>query len=68
MRLGLALTNNLPEQRLERLDVVMFERPHVRPAQSCTKTNRGMIVLVRDEKGAFRDKGRDDRRVGCKTH
>ena len=68
MRLRLALTYNFPEERLERLHVVMFENSHTSSAESCAKTNRGMIALIRDEKAPFRNKRRDDRRVGCKTH
>ena len=53
MGLGLALTNDSLEQRLERLHVIMLENPHISPAQPCTKTNRDVIALVGDEKAAF---------------
>ncbi len=61
MRLRLALTDNLPEQRLERFHVVVFKHSHIGSAQSRTKPNRGMIIFIRDEEAAFRNKRRDDR-------
>ena len=68
MRLRLALTDNLPEKRLERFHVVVFEHPYVSTTQSCTITDRRMIQLVGDEEAALRDKSGYDCRVGRKAH
>lgn len=68
MRLWLALTDDLPEQRLESFYIIVLEHPYIRTTQSCTKTNRRMIQLVRDEEATFGDECGNDRGVGRKTH
>lgn len=68
VRLRLALTDDLPEQRLERFYIVVLEHPYIRTAQSHTKTNRRMIQLVGDDKATFGDECGNDRGVGSKTH
>ena len=68
MRLWLALTDDLSEQRLERCYIVVLETPYIRTTQSRTKTNRRMIQLVGDEEATLGDECGNDRRVGCKTH
>jgi hypothetical protein len=68
VRLWLALTDDLPEQRLERFYIVVLEHPYIRTTQSRTKTNRRMIQLVGDEEATLGDECGDDRGVGRKTH
>jgi hypothetical protein len=68
MRLGLTLTDNLPEKGLERFHVVVLEHPYVSAAQSCTITDRRMIQLVGDEEAALGDEGGYDCGVGGKAH
>ena len=68
MRLWLALTDDLPEQRLERFYTVVLEHPYIRTTQPRTKTNRRMIQLVGDEEATLGDECGNDRRVGRKTH
>ena len=47
--LWLTLTDDLPEQRLERFYIVVLEHPYIRTTKSRTKTNRRMIQLIGDE-------------------
>jgi hypothetical protein len=68
VRLWLALTDDLPEQRLESFYIIVLEHPYIRTAQSRTKTNRRMIQLVGDEETTLGDECGNDRRVGGKTH
>jgi len=68
VRLWLALTDNLPEQRLERFYIVVLEHPYIRTTQSRTETNRRMIQLIGDEEATLGDKCGNDRGVGRKTH
>ena len=68
VRLWLALTDDLPEQRLERCYIVVLEHPDIRTTQPRTETDRRMIQLVRDEEATLGDKCGNDRRVGRKAH
>src|ERR1700679_387625 len=55
VRLWLALTDDLPEQRLERFYIVVLEHPYICTTQSRTKPNRRMIQLVGDEEATLGD-------------
>jgi hypothetical protein len=68
VRLGLTLADDLPQQILERLHVVVLERPDARPAQPNTEPDRRMVELVRNDQAALSDQGRNDGRIRCETH
>lgn len=68
MCLGLPLTNNLPQQRLQTLHIIMLEHPHIRSTQPDPKPNRRMVELIRDNKAPLTHQCRDKRRIRCEPH
>lgn len=68
MCLRLALADDLSQKLLQILHIVVLEHANVRAAQPDTETDGCVVQLVGDNEAAFRYQGRDDRRIGRKTH
>lgn len=68
MGLGLALTDDFPQEVLKRVHGVVLERPDTGPAQPDAEPDRRVIKLVRNDQTAFSDQGRDDSRIRRETH
>lgn len=68
MSLGLSLTDDFSEQRLEALHVIMLEHPDVCTAKPDSETDRSVVELIRDHETTFSNKGRNESRISGKTH